>query len=193
MNIQSLEQMMYQLSDFFMAPVIILLVLLFAYSLFALGEFIIQAWQRKQRRMTFSDAIRKPLGEGNNLDLKGYPLAELAHSHPKISKDQLDVAALEILQGVRTVSRLAPMLGLIATMIPMGPALKSLADGNVQGISENLIVAFSAVIFGLVIASITFWIATEKKKWLAKELVAISPLLHQEAIANQSGAINEAA
>jgi biopolymer transport protein ExbB/TolQ len=59
----------------------------------------------------------------------------------------------------------------------MGPALKSLADGNVQGISENLIVAFSAVIFGLVIASITFWIATIKKRWLATELVDLLPLI----------------
>jgi biopolymer transport protein ExbB/TolQ len=192
MNIKFLEQMMYQLSDFFMAPVIILLVLLFAYSLFSLGEFITQAWQRKQYRMNFLEAIKNNLRGDNSLVLKGYPLSELAHNHPEISKDQLDVAALEILQGVRTASRLAPMLGLIATMIPMGPALKSLADGDVQGISENLIVAFSAVIFGLVIASITFWIATEKKKWLVKELVEISPQLHQKTITNKVGVTNEA-
>jgi len=64
-------------------------------------------------------------------------------------------------------------------MVPMGPALKGLADGNIQGISENLIVAFSAVIFGLVIASITFWIASVKKRWLAEELVALTPLLEE--------------
>ena len=72
------------------------------------------------------------------------------------------------------------MLGLIATMIPMGPALKSLADGNIQGISENLIVAFSAVIFGLVIASITFWIASGKKRWMVEELVALMPLINNK-------------
>jgi biopolymer transport protein ExbB/TolQ len=55
-----------------------------------------------------------------------------------------------------------------------------LADGNVQGISENLIVAFSAVIFGLVIASITFWIASVKKRWLAGELVALAPLIEEQ-------------
>ena len=40
-----------------------------------------------------------------------------------------------------------------------------------------LIIAFSAVIFGLVIASITFWIASKKKRWLAAELVALAPLV----------------
>ena len=66
-------------------------------------------------------------------------------------------------------------------MIPMGPALKSLADGNIQGISENLIVAFSAVIFGLIIASITFWIASVKKRWMVEELVALMPLINKKA------------
>jgi biopolymer transport protein ExbB/TolQ len=56
-------------------------------------------------------------------------------------------------------------------MIPMGPALKSLADGNIQGISDNLVIAFSSVIFGLVIATLTFWIATVEKRWLAVELL----------------------
>ncbi|QEL64318.1 hypothetical protein OTERR_08420 [Oryzomicrobium terrae] len=51
------------------------------------------------------------------------------------------------------------MLGLmaspLATMIPMGPALKSLSDGNLAQVSENLTVAFSAVILALIAASIT--------------------------------------
>ncbi|WP_223115999.1 hypothetical protein [Oryzomicrobium terrae] len=43
----------------------------------------------------------------------------------------------------------------LATMIPMGPALKSLSDGNLAQVSENLTVAFSAVILALIAASIT--------------------------------------
>jgi biopolymer transport protein ExbB/TolQ len=113
-------------------------------------------------------------------------LGQLVNKKPNVSKDQLDVAALYDLEGVRNVSRLAPMLGLIATMEPMGPALKSLADGNIQGINDNLIISFSSVIFGLVIASITFWIASVKKRWLAEELVALPPLLqHAHYTKNQ--------
>lgn len=186
MSIEWLEQLMYELTDFFMAPVIILLVLLFGYSLFALGAFAFQAWQRKRQGASYRRVIGSQLGLNSNLKLNGYPLLEIANANPQVTKDQLDVAALEILEGVRSVSRLAPMLGLIATMIPMGPALKSLADGNIQGISENLVIAFSAVIFGLVIASITFWIANIKKKWLALEWVAITPLLPAELNSRQS-------
>jgi len=191
--ISYIEQTMYQLSDFFMAPVLLLICALFIYALFASGKFIAQTLQRRANKAQFKQLLLTTLGENQQLTLAGYILAQLANNQPNVSKDQLDVAALCDLEGVRNVSRLAPMLGLIATMVPMGPALKSLADGNIQGISDNLIVAFSSVIFGLVIASITFWIASVKKRWLAEELVALTPLLQQPAITHiaQSVAIKE--
>lgn len=173
---------MYQLSDFFMAPVLCLIALLFIYSLFATGQFFSQTIQRRRHYQAFIQLLNDNLGKNPELTLNGYPMASLANEVPTISQDQLDVAALKELEGVRNVSRLAPMLGLIATMIPMGPALKSLADGNIQGISENLIVAFSAVIFGLIIASITFWIASVKKRWMVEELVALIPLINNQAL-----------
>lgn len=175
--VKQVEELMYVMSDFFMAPVLILLVLLFAYSLYALGTFTMQAMQRRYYYPHFILATQSGLMNKLTGPIKGYPLVSLLAHNRSITKDQLDVAALEDMDGVRMASRMAPMLGLIATMVPMGPALKSLADGNVQGISENLIIAFSAVIFGLVIASITFWIATVKRRWLAKELVALTPLI----------------
>ena len=175
--IAQIEQIMYQMSDLFMGPVLCLIALLFIYSLFATGQFFTQTVQRRSHYKSFIQLLNGKLGSNSELPLKGYPMASLANEMPNISQDQLDVAALKELEGVRNVSRLAPMLGLIATMIPMGPALKSLADGNIQGISENLIVAFSAVIFGLVIASITFWIASVKKRWMVEELVALMPLI----------------
>ncbi len=190
--IRNLEELMYQMSDFFMAPVLILLALLFIYSLYALGQFFAQMLQRRNSRAEFQHCVSQ--GQiSSTKTIQGYPLFSLLVSHPHASKDELDVAAFEELETVRTVSRLAPMLGLIATMIPMGPALKSLANGNVQGISENLIVAFSAVIFGLVIASITFWIASVKKKWLAKELIAVCTLAESIKPNNSEAELSEAA
>ena len=180
-----IEQAMYQLSDFFMAPVLVLIALLFIYSLFATGQFFSQSIQCRRNYSSFLTLLNEKLGSKRDINLNGYPMANLANELPTINQDQLDVAALKELEGVRNVSRLAPMLGLIATMIPMGPALKSLADGNIQGISENLIVAFSAVIFGLVIASITFWIASIKKRWLAEELVALMPLINNRNELNE--------
>ena len=66
------------------------------------------------------------------------------------------------------------VVGLVATMIPMRPALKSLADGNLASVSHNLTVAFSAVILALVAASITFYIVSVQRRWLAEEMAWIN-------------------
>ena len=179
--IRQVENFMYLVSELFLAPTLILLVLLFVYSLYALGAFAWQTVQRNRQLQTYADMMANRGALPDPAALAGYPLASFfvarSGDAARLTRDHLDIAALKELEGVRTASRVAPMLGLIATMIPMGPALKSLGEGNVQGISENLIVAFSAVIFGLVIASITFWIASVKKRWLANELVDLTELL----------------
>ena len=65
------------------------------------------------------------------------------------------------------------MLGLVATMIPLGPALRALGDGHMADVSRGLGVAFSAVILALVAASLTFWVVNVRRRWYAAELVAI--------------------
>ena len=174
MDLMWLEQLMYQLSGWFMAPVLIAITVLFLYCLSSLGGFAAQWWQRRQNSPHYVAAIQDK--EISVAKLAGYSLMTHAKQHPSSTMEQLDVVALKQLEMLRITTRIAPMLGLIGTMIPMAPALKSLSDGNVQGISESLIIAFSVVIFGMVIASISFWIATVKKRWLATELVDIACL-----------------
>lgn len=171
----SIEDLMYQVSGFFLPPVLLVIITLFLYSCFALGDFIMQLIQRKKNGSRYREAIqgwkhRKEEGEAAP-KTKGFDLFNFAAKQQSFSEDTLSVYALKHLEVLRVVTRIAPMLGLIATMIPMGPALKSLANGNIQGISENLVVAFSAVIFGLIISSVTFWISSVRKRWLADEMV----------------------
>lgn len=169
------EELMYQVSGFFLAPVLLVIVLLFLYACFASGDFVVQAMQRRRYRRSYRQGVEQWWQQdGTTMQaamIKGYDLFNYASHQPLITEDNLSVFARKRLENLRVVTRIAPMLGLVATMIPMGPALKSLANGNIQGISENLIVAFSAVIFGLVISSATFWIAAVKKRWLADEMV----------------------
>ena len=47
----------------------------------------------------------------------------------------------EDLAAARTMARLGPMLGLMGTLIPMGPALVGLAAGDIAAMAENLQVA----------------------------------------------------
>ena len=154
---QMLETLMYQTGQVFLIPTLLAIALLFVYSFYALGAFAVQWWQRRQTEMGFART-------------GGFPLVAWARHRTELSEDDLDVIAHKLLEVPRVATRVAPMLGLVATMIPMCPALKGLSDGNLAQVSENLTVAFSAVILALIAAAITYWIVSVKRRWLAEEL-----------------------
>ncbi|WP_431862124.1 MotA/TolQ/ExbB proton channel family protein [Azospirillum sp.] len=151
----SIETILYQASQLFMLPVLLAVVVLFLYAFYALGAFL---WQARQRWA----------GEGAGFDL----LATWCDDH-RLTATELETLAFKRLEAPRIATRVAPMLGLVATMIPMGPALKSLADGQLAAVSANLTVAFSAVILALLAASITYLIVNVRRRWYAEELLEI--------------------
>ena len=152
-----LESLMYQASQVFLFPTLVVVTVLFVYAFFLLGAFAMQWWQRRQ-------------GQGGQ-PTRGHHLLAWAKAQPGASADELDVKAHQLLELPRIATRVAPMLGLIATMIPMGPALKGLSDGNLGQVSDNLAVAFAAVILSLIAAAITLWVVSVQRRWLAEELV----------------------
>jgi len=152
---QLLESFMYQVGQIFLPITLVAIAIFFIYALYALGEFAMMRWQRRQSMGA------KP----------GYALLQWAAQHPLAGNDEREVVAHRLLELPRITTRTAPMLGLVATMIPMGPALKALAGGQMADVSENLAIAFSAVILALITAAITFWVVSVRRRWLAEELV----------------------
>lgn len=151
-----IENSMYTVAQLFLLPTLALIGALFLYAFWVLGEFAMLA-------------LRRRAGQGR-------PLVALhrAAGAKGLSEDELDLEAHRLLEGPRIASRVTPMLGLVATMIPMGPALKSLSDGNLALVSQNLTVAFSAVILALIAASITYWVVNVRRRWLAEEMIEIA-------------------
>ncbi|MBL8432534.1 MAG: MotA/TolQ/ExbB proton channel family protein [Dechloromonas sp.] len=161
MQANLIELSMYQISQIFLIPTLLLIAALFLYAFWVLGEFVLLAWYRRRG--------------------KGRPLVTEFRQNFRLTADQLDLIAHRHLEVPRIASRVTPMLGLVATMIPMGPALKSLSDGNLADVSNNLTIAFSAVILALIAASITYWVVNVRRRWLAEELVEIEALRSQVA------------
>lgn len=170
-----LESLMYQASQVFLFPTLVVITVLFVYAFFLLGMFAMQWWQRRQ-------------GQGGQ-PTRGHHLLAWAQAQPGASADELDVKAHQLLELPRIATRVAPMLGLVATMIPMGPALKALADGQLADVSRSLMVAFSAVILALLAAAISFTVVNVRKRWYAADLAAIeqdmapAPPAHAEGLA----------
>jgi biopolymer transport protein ExbB/TolQ len=149
----ALETSLYDLARLFLAPVLLLIIAALAYAFIALGAFLVEAWQRRRGTYRSRLAAHQAASGGTS--------------------DDLELWILHRLEWLRIVSRSAPMLGLVATMIPMGPALLALSNNDAKGIGQNLVVAFSAVILALISATITFAVLTVRRRWLLQELRAI--------------------
>ncbi|NHB58849.1 MotA/TolQ/ExbB proton channel family protein [Acinetobacter sp. 194] len=152
MQILELESLIYQASKLFLWPVLLLIFLTLIFSSISLGSFVIESILRTSKHY-------------NSVLIKYATQNQL-----KTSTDDLELWIIKRLEWLRIVSRTAPMLGLIATMIPMGPALLALSSGQAEQVGQNMVVAFSSVILSLVSASICFYILVIRRRWLLEEL-----------------------
>jgi biopolymer transport protein ExbB/TolQ len=150
-----IESFLYEISKLFLTPVLILLCVMFVYALFCVGTLLVDLGLRIFR------------GRGRQ------PIAQFARDNPRATQEDLELQVLKHIEVQRIVSRIAPMLGLVATMIPMGPALIAVSAGNAQGMAQNLVVAFSAVIVALLSAAMTYVVQSVRKRWLIEELNAV--------------------
>jgi biopolymer transport protein ExbB/TolQ len=146
------DTVLFELARLFLWPVTLGVLLSFVYAVYCLGAFGIEYLQRRR------DPSR---------------VLVLQHHAMGASQEQMELVVLKQLEGVRLCSRVAPMLGLIATMIPMGPALVAVASGESQGVAQSLAPAFASVIVALASASITFVVYTVRRRWLMRELVTV--------------------
>ena len=81
-----------------------------------------------------------------------------------------DLQSLRKLERTRMMVRFGPALGLMGTLIPLSPALEGLANGNVKLLSENLRVAFSVTVLGLLIGAIAFAVSLVRDRLYAQDL-----------------------
>lgn len=63
------------------------------------------------------------------------------------------------------ITRLAPMLGLMGTLIPLGPGLAALGEGELSILTTAMTVAFDTTVIGLLAGMIGFVIGRMRRRW----------------------------
>lgn len=171
----SIESILYQLSSWFLIPVLLCIIFAFMYALYELGRFTVEA----VLRLTNSTA--------------NCPLQQLKQQQPQLDSEHLELRILKELEGLRITARTAPLLGLVATMIPMGPALAGVSAGEMGLVGEQVGIAFAAVIVALMAASVCFVLLTVKRRWRLTSLKLIEETQKQQRNVMPNNALEEAA
>lgn len=66
------------------------------------------------------------------------------------------------------IAKIAPMLGLMGTLIPLGPGLVAIGEGNTEILAQSLLLAFDTTIMGLAVAAVAFVVTLIHKAWYGR-------------------------
>ena len=166
-------------------PVMIILILFIAFSAFCIG-WIIAEYFRERRHMDYSlpalldklksgsESLTQTIESSGLLIRQKSALLELT-KHPDFSEDMLNSLADNIIEKEQShydrvlsitnlISKLAPMAGLLGTLIPLGPGIIALGNGDTMTLSESMLTAFDTTIAGLISAGVCL-IHTIRKRW----------------------------
>jgi biopolymer transport protein ExbB/TolQ len=185
--------LLYIFSTAFLYPVIAGLLLLFAWSLALLGSMINEYTSRHRAISELEEASLKAAElsrEGRAKDaafvLASYKspwqvsmaLEELGSSlqtgliRSRLEKvlQDAELRMAKALEPVRIGSKVGPILGLMGTLIPMGPALIGLSQGDIKSMADNLVIAFATTVIGLVVGGICYAALVVKSRWYRQDL-----------------------
>jgi Biopolymer transport proteins len=75
------------------------------------------------------------------------------------------------------IAKMGPLLGLMGTLIPLGPGLVGLGKGDFNTLAQYLIISFDATIIGVFAGSLTFTIAKIRRRWYEHYLNNLDAIL----------------
>jgi len=183
-----LIETLYLLSTALMVPVILALLGLLVWSLLEVGGFVREARERRRRAAARAAMLSGPESgpAASNpaaafFQRRDYPglVACFAERGRDVQDDPLRLAKLVSEMEIEAAGRLArmsfgvrlgPILGLMGTLIPMGPALIGLSAGDIDVMARNLVVAFSTTVLGLLVGGICYGILLARRQWYARDL-----------------------
>ena len=186
-----ISDILYWISTGLLVPVIVALILLFLRSLLLIGSFFGQYLAIRKSSAQIRKALTGISSENidsvtANLPKKSDMLVvsfvkkmiENKDNYAEVKRllAEFEIAADKDLATCKMLSKLGPMLGLMGTLIPMGPALAGLASGDIESMARNMQVAFATTVTGLVAAAIGYVTQQVKQRWYLQDMTNLEYL-----------------
>ena len=178
----TVTQILNWISTSLLLPVIVLLLASLGAALISLGGFCatcITLLQEKKKQISLLKKIRTSaeftqddINENGIFSNHLQEMFDLEFDELECEKFISEVAQNyeKELERSRFLTKTAPMLGLMGTLIPMGPALAGLASGDIENMAYNMQIAFATTVVGCTVAGIALLIYSAKKHWYAEEI-----------------------
>ena len=191
--LSSVEDVLFDVAEALRYPVLILALIAGVIVLIEVGALLMELLRRRRRGIPrlekALDQARGALAAGDRdaavravraLGYNGAMSDALAagveqRGHPdagdRVAKRmaEYDYRSMKRLERTRILVRAGPALGLMGTLIPLSPALKALAEGNVSSLTQELRVAFSVTVAGLLVGMVAFAVSLIRDRLYAQD------------------------
>ena len=186
-----ISNILYWICTGLLVPLIVLLIFFFIRAIILIGAFFGQYMQVKKHSASFYSRIEKltpasveefnaSLPEKTDSIVTAYAKKIIANrdNEPKIDLllSEYEIEADKELSTSKVLTKMGPILGLMGTLIPMGPALVGLATGDIASMAYNMQVAFATTVVGLVVSAIGFLTQQVKERWAVKNITMLEYL-----------------
>lgn len=183
MNI--ISDILYWISTGLLVPVIVLLIILFGRALLLVGSFYGQYLSIRRTEALLRnelntltpatvDELATKLPEKTSSLVIFYirRVLEARESPAQVQRllANFEITADKDLAISKTLTKLGPILGLMGTLIPMGPALAGLANGDIASMAYNMQIAFATTVVGLVAGAVGFLTQQVKQRWYLQDM-----------------------
>ena len=178
-------------------PVKVVLIAMLIISLIMVGGLLAEMFQRKYltvKAASVIDAIKQGKNDPATIIKNSALLAKQKRLlleltiHNALSNDMKENFAASLLDNYSEnldfvikrsdlIIKLGPTFGLLGTLIPLGPGIIALAQGDTATLSYSLLAAFDTTVIGLIAASICTVISLIRKRWYAKDKIMLTLIM----------------
>ncbi len=215
---EMLSSALHVISQSLLIPVIVGLLAFMLYAIISFGGLISEYTNRiristEEIEKIISDFANYGTAEGIKevMDKSSVPtgykniIIKIA-SHPEMGSKSREALARKLiekeeamaaksLEKTDIVTRLGPTLGLMGTLIPMGPGLAALGSGDINTLANAIIIAFDTTVVGLAAGGIAYVISKVRRRWYEEYLsnldalceAALEVMTHAKAQAPYAG------
>lgn len=186
-----ISNILYWISTGLLVPVIVLLIFFFIRAIILIGAFFGQYLQHNKTAIPLYDRIENLTVENyddfaESLPMKSQNLfsayarqiiaAKGNDARMELLLSEFEIEASKEVSTSKMLTKMGPILGLMGTLIPMGPALVGLSTGDIASMAYNMQVAFATTVVGLLVSAIGFLTQQEKERWSVKSITMLEYL-----------------
>jgi len=196
---ESLTTLIHIISESLLTPVIIILVIFIVLVLLSLGSIINEKFTRKAITSKELEELIRNLSKSKNTDemknliessnLFDYQKEDLIRiiKNKDIKPDARKAFAEKLIEEEETklikrtsltdiLIRTGPVLGLLGTLIPLGPGLSALGTGDISTLAQALTVAFDTTVVGVGVGALAYCISKYRKIWYDDDIATTDTL-----------------